>query len=61
MQSVLKEVSLWFDVKLGTGQGGIQRSLIFNCVLNWALERGICDKEITKGFTLQKRMSSRYL
>ena len=49
----------WLDVNLGTDQGGIQGPLIFNCVLNWALERAICDKVITKGFTLQKRMSSR--
>ena len=54
-----KQLTDWFCINSGTGQGDIHSPSIFNIVINWVLERAINEKEISKGLTLQKRLSSR--
>ena len=53
------ELTRWFDVDSGTGQGDVQGPPIFNLVLNWGLELAEKFKNISRGFTLQYRQSSR--
>ena len=50
----------WFKVESGTGQGDIQAPSIFNIVLNWVMEQAISEKSLSEGFLLQRRRSSRY-
>ena len=35
------ELTRWFDVDSGTGQGDVQGPPIFNLVLNWGLEHKV--------------------
>ena len=53
------ELTRWFDVKSGTGQGDVQGPPIFNVVINWGLELADRYKNISRGLTLQTRQSSR--
>ena len=53
------ELTDWFLVDSGTGQGDIQAPPLFNIVLNWVLERAMNEKTVSQGFMLQKRLSSR--
>ena len=53
------ELTHWFPVDSGTGQGDIQAPPLFNIVLNWVLEKAMNEKTVSKGFMLQKRLSSR--
>ena len=53
------DLTRWFDVESGTGQGDVQGPPIFNLVINWALELAEKFKTVSKGFVLQQRQSSR--
>ena len=53
------ELTRWFNVESGTGQGDVQGPPIFNLVINWGLELAEKFKNISRGFTLQRRQSSR--
>ena len=53
------ELTRWFNVKSGTGPGDVQGPPIFNLVINWGLELAEKFKNISRGFTLQRRQSSR--
>ena len=53
------ELTRWFNVESGTGQGDVQGPPIFNFVINWALELAERFKTVSKGFILQLRQSSR--
>ena len=53
------ELTRWFNVESGTGQGDVQGPPIFNLVINWGLELAEKFKSISRGFTLQHRQSSR--
>ena len=48
------ELTDWFDVGSGTGQGDIQRPSMFNVVLNLATYLAEIDKEVSKGLVLVK-------
>ena len=52
------ELSSWFDVSSGTGQGDIQGSPIFNVCINLAAQRVEMSKIITHGAVLQKSGTS---
>ena len=53
------ELTRWFGVDSGTGQGDVQGPPIFNLVINWALELAERFKRLSKALILQKRQSSR--
>ncbi|KAL5248275.1 hypothetical protein ACHWQZ_G017455 [Mnemiopsis leidyi] len=53
------ELTRWFNVDSGTGQGDVQGPPIFNVVINWGLELAEKFKTISCGLTLQHRQSSR--
>ena len=53
------ELTRWFYVDSGTGQGDVQGPPIFNLVINWGLELAEKYKNISRGLTLQRRQSSR--
>ena len=53
------ELTRWFKVESGTGQGDVQGPPIFNFVINWGLELAEKFKNISRGLTLQWRQSSR--
>ena len=44
------ELSEWFDVKSGTGQGDIQGPPIFNVCINWCSELAVANNSLTRGF-----------
>ena len=52
------ELSSWFDVSSGTGQGDIQGPPIFNVCINLAAQRVEMSKIITHGTVLQKSGTS---
>ena len=52
------ELSSWFDVSSGTGQGDIQGPPIFNVCINLAAQRIEMSKIITNGTVLQKSGTS---
>ena len=54
------ELTEWFKVLSGTGQGDIQGPPCFNVVINWTMELAIAHKRVSQGAVLQKRLSSRY-
>ena len=54
------DISDWFPVKSGTGQGDIHGPPVFNVVINWIMELAIAAKSVSNGLTLQKRLSSRF-
>ena len=47
------EISSWFSVLSGTGQGDIQGPPVFNIVINWAAQLAECNKTVSRGLTLQ--------
>lgn len=51
------ELSRWFPVNSGTGQGDIQGPPIFNVCLNFVVQLAEQKKVIGKGFILHKSMS----
>jgi hypothetical protein len=53
------ELTRWFNVESGTGQSDVQEPPIFNLVVNRGLELAEKFKNISHGFTLQHRQSSR--
>ena len=53
------KLTRWFGVSSGTGQGDVQGPPIFNVVINWGMELAEIFKQLSHGFTLQKRLSSR--
>ena len=53
------DLTRWFDVESGTGQGDVQGPPIFNLVINWGLELAERFKNVSRGLTLQHRQSSR--
>ena len=53
------ELTRWFEVNSGTGQGDVQGPPIFNLVINFGLEMAERYKIISRGLTLQHRLSSR--
>lgn len=55
------EITDWFEVKLGTGQGEIQAPLIFLIILNWGMKRAMAERTTLEGLLLQKCRSSQYL
>ena len=46
------ELSEWFSVVSGTGQGDIQGPPVFNIVINWAAQLAEGQKTVSRGFTL---------
>ena len=52
------ELSDWFDVTSGTGQGDIQGPPIFNVCLNLAAQRAEESKVLTHGAVLQRAITS---
>ena len=52
------ELSDWFDVTSGTGQGDIQGPSIFNVCLNLATQRAEENKVLTHGAVLQRAITS---
>ena len=52
------ELSSWFDVRSGTGQGDIQGPPIFNVCLNLAAQRVEDNKVLTQGAVLQRPSST---
>jgi len=54
------ELTDWFKVLSGTGQGDIQGPPCFNVVINWIMELAIAHKTVSRGAVLQKRQSSRF-
>ena len=48
------ELSGWFDVKTGTGQGDIQGPPIFNVGINWCTAMAEASKVVSKGYPLQR-------
>ena len=54
------ELTRWFGVDSGTGQGDVQGPPSFNLVINWGLELAERFKRLSKGLTLQQRQSSRH-
>ena len=52
------ELSDWFDVTSGTGQGDIQCPPIFNVCLNLAAQRAEENKVLTHGAVLQRAITS---
>ena len=46
------ELSEWFGVFSGTGQGDIQGPPVFNIVINWAAQLAECNKTVSRGFAL---------
>ena len=52
------ELSDWFDVTSGTGQGDIQGPPIFNVCLNLAAQRADENNVLTHGAVLQKAITS---
>ncbi|KAL5254332.1 hypothetical protein ACHWQZ_G013943 [Mnemiopsis leidyi] len=48
------ELTDWFDVRSGTGQGDIQGPPLFNVVLNLATHMAETNKEVSKGLVLVK-------
>ena len=48
------ELSSWFDVSSGTGQGDIQGPPIFNVCINLAAQRTESSKVLTHGAVLQR-------
>ena len=53
------ELTDWFSVSSGPGQGEIQAPTIFGVVINWGLEMARNSKSVSNGLVLQKRLSSR--
>ena len=51
------ELSNWFEVKSGTGQGDIQGPPVFNVCLNFAVQLAEQNKTIGKGLVLHKSES----
>lgn len=51
------ELSDWFDVKSGTGQGDIQGPPIFNVCLNWVMELVELYKTSSYGMLLEKAIT----
>lgn len=51
------EISDWFSVKSGTGQGDIQGPPVFNVCINLAAQLAESCKALTKGVVLQKAAS----
>ncbi len=51
------EISEWFSVKSGTGQGDIQGPPLFNVCINLAAQLAELSKALTKGAVLQKAIS----
>jgi len=48
------ELSGWFEVKTGTGQGDIQGPPIFNVGINWCTAMAESSKVVSKGLPLQR-------
>ena len=46
------ELSSWFSVLSGTGQGDIQGPPVFNIVINWAAQLAESNKTVSRGLTL---------
>ena len=53
------ELTHWFPVDSGSGQGDIRAPPLFKIDLNWVLEKAMHEKTVSKGFMVQKRLSSR--
>ena len=53
------EISDWFEVFSGSGQGNIQGPPLFNVCLNWIMELAMKFKVVSEGALLQKRVGSR--
>ena len=53
------EISDWFEVFSGSGQGNIQGPPLFNVCLNWIMELAMKFKVVSEGALLQKREGSR--
>ena len=53
------DLTEWFNVTSGTGQGDVQAPTMFGIVINWGLEMAMDAKSVSSGLTLQERLSSR--
>lgn len=53
------ELSNWFNVLCGTGQGDIQGPPVFNIVINWAAQLAESNKTVSRGFALHGYESNR--
>ena len=52
------ELTDWFDVNSGTGQGDIQAPPVFNFCLNFSAYLAETNKTISQGAVLQKEMKT---